>query len=88
MREARVAAAVRRASWMGFVVAIAGALISQGALAAGPSIREVQVQFKKGESSTTLKGTLKGDETVDYKLRASAGQAMVVNFKPTRLSPK
>jgi hypothetical protein len=54
--------------------------------AAGPRIREVEVQFKKGETGATLKGKLQGDETVDYKIRASAGQSMVAVFKPTNPS--
>jgi hypothetical protein len=29
-----------------------------------------------------LKGKLKGDETVDYKVRAAAGQSMAIVFKP------
>jgi hypothetical protein len=52
------------------------------AQAAGPTIREVSVQFPKGETHATLKGKLKGDETVDYKVRATSGQSMVVVFKP------
>ena len=42
----------------------------------------MQVQFPKGATSASLKGKLKGDETVDYVLRAAAGQSMVVVFKP------
>jgi hypothetical protein len=49
---------------------------------AQPSITTHQVQFKKGETGATLKGTIKGDQIVDYKLRAGAGQAMVLQFKP------
>jgi hypothetical protein len=56
------------------------------ATVAGPRIREVEVQFKKGETGATLKGKLQGDETVDYKIRASAGQSMVAVFKPTNPS--
>jgi len=49
---------------------------------AQPSITTKQVQFKKGESGATIKGTIKGDQIIDYKLRAGAGQSMVVQFKP------
>jgi hypothetical protein len=53
---------------------------------AQPAIKQQQVQFKKGETGTTIKGSIKGDQIIDYKLRASAGQVMVVRFKPSNLS--
>jgi hypothetical protein len=59
-----------------FGVVVLGAWIATVAQAAGPKIREVQVQFPKGETGATLKGKLKGDETVDYKVWATAGQSM------------
>lgn len=37
------------------------------------AIREVRVQFPRGATTTTLKGTLKGREIIDYKLGAAAG---------------
>ena len=42
--------------------------------------REVRVQFPRGASSTTLTGTLKGRETIDYQLGAAAGQRMTVTL--------
>jgi hypothetical protein len=65
-----------------FGAVVLGAWIATVAQAAGPKIREVQVQFQKGQTGATLKGKLKGDETVDYKVRATAGQSMVIVFKP------
>jgi len=65
-----------------FGVVVLGAWIATVAQAAGPKIREVQVQFPKGETGATLKGKLKGDEIVDYKVRAAAGQSMIIVFKP------
>ena len=53
---------------------------------AQPAITTKQVQFKKGETGATLKGTIKGDQIIDYKLRAGAGQSMVVKFKPSNPS--
>ncbi len=50
------------------------------------SIQTKPVQFKKGESAATIKGTLKGDETIDYSLRAKAGQTMSVTFKTSNAS--
>jgi hypothetical protein len=60
---------------------IAGALLAFGVLAwAETPIRQQAVQFKKGASSATLKGSVHGHETVDYKLRAGAGQKMEVKL--------
>lgn len=39
------------------------------------------VQFKKGASVATIKGTLKGDQTIDYSVQGKAGQTMHVRFK-------
>lgn len=44
------------------------------------------VQFKKGASTATITGMLKGDQTIDYSLRAKAGQTMSVSFKPNNAS--
>jgi hypothetical protein len=49
-------------------------------LAAG-AIETRALQFAKGASSATVKGTIKGDQTIDYKLRAKAGQTMNVSLK-------
>jgi hypothetical protein len=61
-------------------------LVTAPVVSAEGGIREQQVQFKKGESGATIKGSIKGDQTVDYKLRANAGQTMVVKFKPSNAS--
>jgi hypothetical protein len=55
-------------------------------LGAQPAITTKQVQFKTGETGATIKGTIKGDRIIDYKLRAGAGQAMTVQFKPSNPS--
>jgi hypothetical protein len=57
---------------------------AEGAAASG--IREVPVQFKTGETGATLKGKLKGYETLDYTLGARAGQSMVVLLKTSNAS--
>ena len=41
-------------------------------------IRKEPVHFKAGETGATIKGKIKGDETVDYILNAQKGQSMVV----------
>jgi hypothetical protein len=43
-------------------------------------IRTERVQFKPGTSSATIKGKIKGYETVDYVLEASKGQHMNVSM--------
>jgi hypothetical protein len=47
---------------------------------AQPDIVKRPVQFAKGKSSATVKGSLTGDQTVDYTLRAAAGQTMTVKL--------
>jgi len=48
---------------------------------AAEGIESVPVHFAKGASSATLKGTIKGDRIVDYRLRARAGQTLSVSLK-------
>ncbi len=43
--------------------------------------RKEQVTFAKGASSAAIKGTLKGDATVDYVVRAAAGQTLEVKLE-------
>jgi hypothetical protein len=47
---------------------------------AADGIESRPLQFAKGASSATVKGSLKGDKTIDYKLRAKAGQSMSVTL--------
>jgi hypothetical protein len=71
-------------TWM---TAIAAALwLSAVPAGAQPQVQQKTVQFKKGETGATIKGSLKGDQIVDYTLRASAGQVMMVKFKPSNAS--
>lgn len=48
---------------------------------AAAGIQSKPVQFAKGHSSATIQGTIKGDQTIDYTLRAKAGQTMSVMLK-------
>lgn len=55
------------------------------ALAAAPSFAQSEivkrpVQFAKGKSGATIKSSITGDQTVDYTLRAAAGQTMTVKL--------
>jgi hypothetical protein len=54
-------------------------LVSVSIAAAG--IQSKPVQFAKGHSSATIEGKIKGDQTIDYTLRAKAGQTMSVTLK-------
>jgi hypothetical protein len=49
-------------------------------LARAEGIKTQPVQFAKGTSSATIKGSIKGDQTIDYSLRAKAGQTMSVKL--------
>jgi hypothetical protein len=49
-------------------------------LAYADGIETRAVQFAKGKSSATIDGTIKGDQTIDYTLRARAGQTMSVKL--------
>jgi len=44
-------------------------------------IRTWQVEFANGSSSKVIQGTIKGSETVDYVVHATAGQLMKVALK-------
>ncbi len=46
-------------------------------------IRKETVQFKQGASQATIQARIKGWETVDYVLRAGAGQTLSVALKKT-----
>ncbi|MDH4115480.1 MAG: hypothetical protein OEU89_08410, partial [Burkholderiaceae bacterium] len=48
---------------------------------AADSIEVRPLHFAKGASSATVKGSLTGSKTIDYKLRARAGQTMTVSLK-------
>jgi hypothetical protein len=48
---------------------------------AATDIRTEQVQFPKGASSTVIQGTVQGRGTVDYRVRASAGQTLIVSLE-------
>lgn len=68
--------------WTVLLVCLAAGLPTHGYA----EIESRPVQFAKGASSATVKGQLKGDQTVDYKLRAKAGQTMQVKLKASNAS--
>lgn len=50
------------------------------ALAQNAPKRE-RVQFAKGQSSKTIKSTIRGSQTIDYLVRAGAGQTLTVSLR-------
>jgi hypothetical protein len=65
------------------IVAAAGiaAATALHADAAPAQPRTEQVPFAKGSTSATIKGRLQGDRTIDYRVRAGAGQTLTVTLK-------
>ena len=55
-------------------------IVSVSDVSAKDEIRKERVQFKKGATTATIKGNIKGYETVDYLLGAKAGQHMNVSL--------
>lgn len=45
------------------------------------------VSFGKGKTSTTLSGKIKGHDDVDYLIRASAGQTLIVDISGSKFPP-
>ena len=64
------------------LVAVCAALPLTGARAAG-GLRTEEVRFEAGTSATSITGQIRGDEGVDYLVRARAGQTLTVSFKPS-----
>ena len=63
--------------------ALSTALPAATAHAQPPAPRQERVAFAAGASSTTIKGRISGDDTVDYLVRASAGQTLAVTLAGT-----
>ena len=55
--------------------------VQAGGGVAQTAIKSQRVSFRAGADSTLIKGELVGDQTVDYKLRAGAGQTLSVQLK-------
>ncbi|HXV83013.1 MAG TPA: hypothetical protein VEG60_24380 [Candidatus Binatia bacterium] len=65
----------------GFVPALASMLIFVCATPVAAQIKVQRISFAAGASSATIKGSITGDEIVDYKLGARAGQKMSVTLE-------
>jgi hypothetical protein len=68
------------------LLACAGLFLGTTLALAQAGIRQEQIQFEKSSSVATITGRIKGNEIIDYQLRASEGQSMVAIFKPSNLS--
>jgi hypothetical protein len=62
------------------LAAVTSLFLMLSSLARADGIETRGVQFAKGKSSATIKGSIKGDQTIDYTLRAKAGQTMNVKL--------
>jgi hypothetical protein len=56
-------------------------LVLASAASADSAIRREPVQFARGATSAVLLGQIKGDTTIDYVVRAAAGQTIDVRLK-------
>jgi hypothetical protein len=56
-------------------------LALSGAASADSGIRREPVQFANGATSAVVQGQIKGDVTIDYVVRAAAGQTIDVRLK-------
>jgi hypothetical protein len=69
------------------LAAAALALLAFAAEACGQTgIHAETIRFSPGESRATVKGSIKGSKTVDYRLRARAWQTMTVAMRATNAS--
>lgn len=64
-----------------FLLAFVVASLGTHTAFAASSIETRPVRFAKGASSATIKGSIKGEKTIDYRLGARAGQTMSVALK-------
>lgn len=70
-----------RAPFAIVAAALLGFSLPAGVSVAQTAIESQRVTFQPGADSTLINGGFKGDRTIDYKLRAGAGQALTVDLK-------
>lgn len=70
-----------RASFAIVAAALLGFSVPAGVVVAQTSIESQRVTFRPGADSTLINGGLNGDRTIDYTLRAGAGQTLTVDLK-------
>jgi hypothetical protein len=71
-------------------ITLAALLASAAGTAAAqpPPVPKKPIQFAAGASSATITASVVGDETVDYTVRAAAGQTLAVTLKATGSRPE
>lgn len=68
------------------LIVVPATLDAGRAFAQPPAPRQDRLAFAKGASSATVKGQIKGDQMVDYVVRAAAGQTLAITLKPSNPS--
>jgi hypothetical protein len=68
------------------IVSVSLALGAAHASAQPAAPRQERVTFTAGASSATITGQVKGNDDVDYVVRAAAGQTLTVTLKPSNAS--
>jgi hypothetical protein len=63
------------------------ALIVSIACMTGAEAAAKSVSFGKGKTSTTISGKIKGNDIMDYIVRANAGQTLIVDIKGGKIVP-
>ncbi len=76
---------IHRIALAAFVMLAAQAPLP-GHAADAPGIRSETVQFAKGATSAQIRGSIKGDAGVDYRIDARAGQTLKVALKTSNKS--
>lgn len=67
------------------ILAIASAAMTTPTLAQ-TTVRNERVQFPRGATSTSVRGTIRGYQVVDYVVGARAGQALAVSLRTDNAS--
>lgn len=67
------------------IIAAATIMAAMPVVAQAP-VRSERVQFARGASAATIRGTLRGYDTIDYVVGAQAGQTMSVSLQATNAS--
>lgn len=73
-------------NWRHGTIAAALAVVAAIPVAAQAPIKSERVQFTRGASSATMRGTIRGYDTVDYIVGARAGQNMTVSLQTSSTS--
>jgi len=65
------------------VCLLASALLVGAAVTSAEAATK-QIQFAKGKTSASVSGKITGNDSMDYQVRAGAGQTMTVDFKASK----